>query len=182
MAKGAVANVNRTPGNITSCPNGNAKEGSQNQMQAVIFMPSTPSFSSLFNFSPHLESKRAPGLWPNAVWIRSSLWPEWVASFLSHLPFSMPRARRTAEDRWGCQAAVSQTLIHAPTAVTANFPWRETGRNGDVTGHDTRRLPFFPLPANSSWNDEGTLPENPSSVKQALFPRHLLVFHSVTFP
>jgi len=145
-------------------------------------MPSTLSSTSLFNFFPHLISKRALGLRPNAAWIRSSLWLEWVASFLSYLPFSMPHALGTAEDRWGCQAAVSSTLIHAPTAVTVNFPWWAMGRNHDASVYAARLFPFFTWLASSFWNDERMLTKNLSSRKQALFHRRLLFFLSVTFP
>lgn len=132
-------------------------------------------------FLPQLKSRKALGLWSNAVWI-SSLWHEWVASFLSNLPFPMPHACRTVEDRWDCQVTVSYTLIHAPTAMTVNFSWWETLMYSDVSIYAPQLFLSFTFLANFLWNDKRNLQNTYFRVKHALFHRQLLLFHSMTFP
>lgn len=137
----------------------------------------------LIEFFPRLEeSKRAPPCWSNAMWIRSSLWHEWVALFLSDLPFSMPHASRTVEDGWECQATVSYTLIHAPTAVTVNFPWWATWRSSDVSVYAVQLPRFVHCLLTPLEMMRQSLLKIHFRVRRAVFHGQLLLFHSVTFP
>lgn len=124
---------------------------------------------------PHLQSKRAQGLWSNALWKGRFSWHEWVASFLGNVPFSMPQARRTVEDRWGCQVTVSCTLIHALTMVTVNFVWWALAKSSDVSVHACQLLPFFTSLANYSWNDERKLTKNLFQTKTCSIPKAVTV-------